>query len=104
MNSIIQVQVIDKRGRHENGESKGVMLDMITKFWQDCFTLLMVSSSEKVPFIRHDESSKKEWEAIALVLVYGYTKLGYFPLKLSYTFLITCLFGEKCLTKETLLE
>ena len=53
-NSVIQVQVIDERGRYEKGEGKGVVLDMITNFWQDCFTSSMVGSNEKIPFIRHD--------------------------------------------------
>ena len=70
LNSLIQVQVIDERGRPEKGEGKGVMLDMITNFWQDCFTSFMLGSSEKIPFIRHD-LQKAEWEAIARVLVYG---------------------------------
>ena len=82
LNSVIQVQIIDERGRHEKGEGKGVVLDMVTNFWQDCFTSLMVGSSEKIPFIRHD-LQKKEWEAVARVLVYGFKNLNYFPLKLS---------------------
>ena len=61
----------------------------------------MVGSSEKIPFIRHD-LQKKEWEAVARVLVYGYQNLSYFPLKLSWTFMITCLFGEETITTESL--
>jgi hypothetical protein len=102
LNYVIQVQVIDERGRHEKGEGKGVVIDMITNFWQECFTSLMVGSSEKIPFIRHD-LQKREWEAIARVLVYGYKNFSYFPLKLSLTFMITCLFGEESITTEMLL-
>ena len=96
------MQVIDERGRHEKGEGKGVVLDMVTNFWQDCFTSLMVGSSEKIPFIRHD-LQKKEWEAVARVLVYGFKNLNYFPLKLSWAFIITCLFGEESISTESLL-
>ncbi len=96
------MQVLDERGRYEKGEGKGVVRDIITNFWQDCFTSLMVGSSEKIPFIRHD-LQKKEWEAVARVLVYGYQNLSYFPLKLSWTFIITCLFGEESITTESLL-
>ncbi len=102
LNSEIQMQVLDERGRYEKGEGKGVVRDIITNFWQDCFTSLMVGSSEKIPFIRHD-LQKKEWEAVARVLVYGYQNLSYFPLKLSLTFMITCLFGEESITTESLL-
>ena len=100
---LLEVQVLDEQGRPEKGEGKGVMLDMLTNFWQDCFNSLMVGSSEKIPFIRHD-LQKKEWEAVARVLFFGYKNCSYFPLKLSQLFVVTCLFGEEDITIEFLLE
>ena len=62
----------------------------------------MVGSSEKIPFIRHD-LQKKECEAVARVLVYGFKNFNYFPLKLSWAFIITCLFGKESISRESLL-
>lgn len=103
LNFNLNVVVIDANGQQEDGKGRGVMLDVLTNFWQECFTALTVGSNEKIPFIRHD-LQKKEWEAIARVLVYGYRKLKYFPLKLSHLFIASCLFGEESITPEFLLE
>lgn len=103
LNFSLDVVVIDARGQPEEGKGRGVMLDVLTNFWQECFTALTVGSKEKTPYIRHD-LQKKEWEAVARVLVYGYKKLKYFPLKLSHLFIASCLFGEESITSEFLLE
>ena len=79
----LDLVVIDVRGEDEAGQGKGVLLDILTSFWQDCFTALTTGSNEKTPYIRHD-LQKPEWEAIARVLVYGYQNLKYFSLQLSY--------------------
>jgi hypothetical protein len=103
LNFYLNADVIDTHGRKEKGKGRGVMLDVLTNFWNDCFTALTVGSKEKTPYIRHDHQ-KKEWEAIARVLVYGYKKLQYFTLKLSQLFIASCLFGEESITPEFLLE
>lgn len=59
LNFVIQVRVIDERGRYEKTEGKGVVLDMITNIWQDCFISLIVGSSEKIPFIRSTTFQKE---------------------------------------------
>jgi hypothetical protein len=101
LNFSLDAVVIDTHGWKEKG--RGVMLDVLTNFWNDCFTALTVGNKEKTPYIRQD-LQKKEWEAIAHVLVYGYKKLHYFPLKLSQLFIASCLFGEESITPEFLLE
>ena len=45
---------------------------------------------------------KPQWQAIARVIVYGYKVASYFPLQLSQLF--TCLFGEECIDKASLLK
>ena len=101
-NCLLDVNVIDSNGDPEEGRGKGVLLDILTEFWQDFFTSLTVGSGEKIPFIRHD-LQRPEWETIARILVYGYKTVKYFPLKLSHLFLASCLFGEESITPNFLL-
>ena len=84
------------RRRKEKGK------DVLTQFWHEFFTVLATGSSEKTPYIRHDHQ-KLQWEAIARIIVYGYTVASYFPLQLSQMFISTCLFGKDDLTKTVLL-
>ena len=90
MNSSLDVVMIDARGEPELRKGKGVVLDMLTNFWHECFIFLTVGRRQKTPFIRHD-MQKREWEAIARILVYGFQKYGYFPLQLSTLFLLSSL-------------
>ena len=97
------VKVINERGEVEKGEGCGVSRDIITEFWNLFFISAAVGASEKVPTIRHDFQSG-EWEAIARILVYGYTREGYIPIQLSPAFLFLCLFGESNINKSFLIE
>lgn len=101
-NCFLDVNVIDANNHSEEGRGKGVLLDILTEFWQDFFTSLTVGSGEKIPFIRHD-FQKPEWETIARILVYGYKTVKYFPFKLSHPFLASCLFGGESITPDFLL-
>ena len=55
------VVVIDARSEPEAGQGKEVLLDVMTCFWQECFTALTNGSNEKIPYIRHD-LQKSEWK------------------------------------------
>ena len=95
--------VIDARSEPEAGRGKEVLLDVMTCFWQECFTALTNGNNEKIPYIRHD-LQKPECMAIARVLVYGYQKMKYFSLQRSNLSVALCLFGEKSITLEFLLK
>ncbi|CAB4011261.1 Hypothetical predicted protein [Paramuricea clavata] len=69
LNCNLDVVVIDPCGVPELGKGKGVILDVSTHFRQECFISVAVGRREKTPFIRHD-MQKREWEAIARILVY----------------------------------
>ena len=99
---ILNFTVIDANGHKEKGKGDGVQRDVLTHFWHEFFSALTIGSSEKTPYIRHDHQ-KLHWEAIARIIVYGYTAASYFPLQLSQMFIATCLFGEEGLTKSVLL-
>ena len=94
--------VIDARDQQEGGRGRGVLLDVLTEFWQNVFTSLTVGSGEEVPFIRH-HLKRPQWEAIARILVYGYKTVQYFPINLSQLFLASCLFGEESISPDFLL-
>ena len=96
LNNLINIKVIDNRGQEENGKGKGVILDVQTHFWQECFTVHTAGSTEKTLLIRH-AMQKDQWQSIARVIVYDFTVLNYFPLKLSQLIITTCLFGEESL-------
>ncbi len=59
----------------------------------------MLGEEERVPSIRHDVSREK-WQAIARVLLKGYTQERYLPIKISRVFLSSCLFGEESVTED----
>ena len=103
VNFHINVTVIDVHGRAESGKGKGVLLDILPNFWQEFFTVLSIGEVERVPHIRHD-LQKREWQAIARVILYGYKMVQYFPLNLSQLFITSCLFGEESLNREFLLR
>ena len=102
LNNLINVKIIDNRGQEEKGKGKGVILDVLTYFWQECFTVHTAGSTEKTSPIRYD-MQKDQWQSIARVIVYGFTVLNYFPLKLSQLIITTCLFGEESLSRQFLL-
>ncbi|XP_028398699.1 uncharacterized protein LOC114522251 [Dendronephthya gigantea] len=87
----------------ESGRGSGVTREVLSIFWKEFQVSLATGASEKVPSIRHDYQ-KDQWVSIARVLVFGFRSHKYFPIFLSKAFLITCLFGEDVLTKETLFD
>ena len=58
---------------------------------------------EKVPNLRHDYQ-KGEWKAIALIIVFGYSEVKYFPITLSCGFVATVFFKEESLAPDFLIE
>ena len=103
MNCHVMVQMVNERGTAEQGRGSGVFKDALSLFWKDVYDSLMLGEGERVPFIRHD-FQRKEWEAIARILLTGYKVHQYFPLRLSKTFVASCLFGESAVSDGMLLE
>ena len=87
----------------ESGQGSAVTREVLSLFWKEFQISLATGASEKVPSIRHDYQ-KDQWVSIARVLVFGFQSHKYFPIFLSEAFVVTCLFGEDVLTKETLLD
>ena len=95
--------IMDAQGKLEKGEGRGVFLEVLSQFWQECFTSFMVGRIEKVPFIRQD-LQRPEWEVIARVLVYGFKMEKYFPLNLSKLLIAVSLFGDEVINDDFLLK
>ena len=95
--------VINMSGKEEAGEGSGVMHDILTQFWHEVYNALTTGASERSPIIRHD-MQRDEWQALARVILYGFSALNYFPLRLSSVIISTCLFGEEILSRQFLLE
>ena len=102
MNCHIIVEMLNERGIAEKGKGSGVFKDALSLFWKDVYDSLMLGEGERVPFIRHD-FQRKQWEAIARILLKGYQVHQYFPLRLSKTFVVSCLFGESAVSDEMLI-
>lgn len=103
MTAQLDVVIIDCRGREEVGRGSGVVREIFTCFWNECYDSLMLGVSERVPYVRHDYDREK-WQAIARILVKGYLECSYLPLKLSHIFLASCLFGENSFTENELID
>lgn len=97
------IRVIGNNGELEKGEGNGVLREVLSIFWQNFFTSLALGASEKVPCIRHD-FQKKGWEAVARILVYGYTSTTYLPPSLSVAFIASCIFGEEQVSNDFLVK
>ena len=91
------------RGEEEAGRGIGVMRDILIQFWHEVYNALTIGASERSPIIRHD-MQKDEWQALARVILYGFSTLNYFPLRMSPVIISTCLFGEEILSRQFLLE
>ena len=103
MNCHIIVEMLNERGIVEKGRGSGVFKDVLSLFWKEIYDSLMLGEGERVPSIRHD-FQRKEWEAIARILLKGFQEYQYFPLRLSKTFVASCLFGESAVSEQMLME
>ena len=103
MNCHIIVEMMNERGVPEKGRGSGVFKDTSSLFWKDVYDSLMLGEGERVPSIRHD-FQRKEWETIARILLKGFQEYQYFPLRLSKTFVTSCLFGESAISEQMLMD
>lgn len=66
------------------------------------YTSFCWGAGELVAIIRHD-MQRKEWEAVARVIVYG-TTLDYFPVQISKTFMTSAFIDENSIKKDELIS
>ena len=94
----LKITVKDPRGNAESREGEGVVRDVLCSFFNEFLTSYSVVCDEVVPAIRCT-ILKKHWQAVARNILYG-IRAGHFHLRLSRTFMISCLFGEEHVTNE----
>ena len=99
----VDFTIIGHTGIEEEGKGSGVLREVLTSVWHECFSSLTVGALQKVPSVRRDYQ-KGEWEAIGRLIVYGYSFAKYFPIALSPAFVASVFFGEESLTPEFLIE
>lgn len=93
---------LDVRGNREAGEGSGVTRDILCVFWEEIMTSCTVGYDEVVPTVRHD-MVKQHWEAVGRLLFFG-LRVGYFPLRFSFAFLVSAIFGEEHLDDSTIIN
>ena len=94
--------LLEVRGREEEGSGVGVTKEAFTIFFTKFFSSCTAGRTDIVPCVRHD-MSKLEWNAVARILIAA-MKVGYYPLALSPAFVVAALFGEHKLTDKLLLN
>ncbi|KAJ7382411.1 hypothetical protein OS493_035254 [Desmophyllum pertusum] len=70
MNCHIMVEMVNERVLQNKAEVQACFKDVLSLFWKEVYDSLMLGEGERVPFIRHD-FQRKEWEAIARILLKG---------------------------------
>ena len=50
-NCILNVTIINANGQIEKGEGDGVLRDILTHFWHECFTTICIGGTEKTSFL-----------------------------------------------------
>ena len=104
VDTALNVVMINSFGKEEDGlDNSGVFLDELSAFWNSFYDSCTNGEDERVPVIRHD-LQVAEWEAMARIIVKGYRKVGFFPIKLGKAFTTACLFGEEAVKEDLLLE
>lgn len=94
--------IIDAKGEEEKGRGTGVIREIFTLFWSEFADSSLIGEEERVPFIRHDYN-RETWQAVARILVKGFTDCSYFPLRLSKVFMCSVFYDEALVTVPMLL-
>lgn len=97
----VKIELILPNGTPESAEDMGgVFRDALSEFWDTFYETCTEGTGYKIPFIRHD-FGEREWKGISKILVEGYQRERYFPLKLAPSFILRCL--EKEINKDELM-
>ena len=77
----------------EDGMGVCVGRDIYANVCLELMDSLLVGASERLPYVTHDLYFE-EWEPLGNLLLHRFTSCEYFPIQLSKTFVMFCLFGE----------
>ena len=104
INDMLKAEFLMPAGQREAAEdTRGVLRDVFTEFWEDFYEMSTLGEGIKVPAIRQED-----WESCGKILVVGYLQAGYFPIHLARPFLDFVMYGEDALhadfPKEAFME
>jgi len=81
--SAVEVKLLLPNGQFEMGHDfGGVFRDCLSEFWQEFYDQCTLGNNFKVPFLRHD-FGKEKWESVARIILFGWKKEKYLPIKLA---------------------
>uniref|UniRef100_A0A096MIJ3 HECT domain-containing protein n=1 Tax=Poecilia formosa TaxID=48698 RepID=A0A096MIJ3_POEFO len=84
-----KIQLVLPDGTPEMGyDDGGVVRDCLSEFWK-CTT----GNTYKVPFLRHDYG-QQQWESVGRIIVFGWTREKYLPMKIAPVILEQAAFGQ----------
>lgn len=84
--SEVEVKLLLPNGQFEMGHDVGgVFRDCLSEFWQEFYDQCTLGNCFKVPFLRHD-FGKEKWESVARIILFGWKKEKYLPIKLAPVF------------------
>lgn len=79
----VEVKLLLPNGQFEMGHDVGgVFRDCLSEFWQEFYDQCTLGNCFKVPFLRHD-FGKEKWESVARIILFGWKKEKYLPIKLA---------------------
>ncbi|RXN05159.1 hypothetical protein ROHU_012756 [Labeo rohita] len=79
----VEVKLLLPNGQYEMGHDVGgVFRDCLSEFWQEFYDQCTLGNNFKVPFLRHD-FGKEKWESVARIILFGWKKEKYLPIKLA---------------------
>lgn len=92
MNKDVDIKRRFPNGNLEEGEGSGVFCDCLSEFWEEFYSKCTLGRDVKTPYLRH-EYQVQEWQAVARILLVGWTTVRYFPVLLPLPFLEEVLYG-----------
>ncbi|XP_023656880.2 uncharacterized protein [Paramormyrops kingsleyae] len=94
LQSQFRIQLVLPNGQHEMAHDEGgVLRDCLSEFWNDFYEQCTMGNQCKVPFLRHD-FAEKEWVSVARVIILGWKRERYFPIKLAPVIFEQAILGD----------
>ncbi|XP_032446109.1 uncharacterized protein LOC116737195 [Xiphophorus hellerii] len=89
-----KIQLVLPDGTPEMGyDDGGVVRDCLSEFWKDFYDQCTTGNTYKVPFLRHDYG-QQQWESVGRIIVFGWTREKYLPMKIAPVILEQAAFGQ----------
>ncbi|XP_054912095.1 uncharacterized protein LOC129376511 [Poeciliopsis prolifica] len=89
-----KIQLVLPDGTPEMGyDDGGVVRDCLSEFWKEFYDQCTTGNTYRVPFLRHDYG-QSQWESVGRIIVFGWTREKYLPMKIAPVILEQAAFGQ----------